>query len=76
MKKEIKEVYTKPKTKQACTITITALEADDSGRINVEMNYEGDTCLAAYLLDDAKRYIDQKLEDELLAEHTPLQIVK
>lgn len=50
-----------PKPKQpACYILITCEEPDAYGNMHVEMKYEGDSCLASYLLHGAQAYLDQE----------------
>jgi hypothetical protein len=56
------EIY--PKNKIACSIQITCTQAAGNGEMSVEMNYEGDTCLAAYLLEDATKVINERIEEE------------
>lgn len=73
-KKSTTLVATPPK--MACTIHITCHESSEDGKLNVEMNYEGDTYLAAYLLQDAMRYIDERIEEENEVNTPPLRVVK
>ncbi len=39
--------------KCACYVLITCSEPNSSGEMDVEMNYEGDETLAAYLVENA-----------------------
>jgi hypothetical protein len=48
--------------KQACYVLITCGEPSDDGSMQVEMTYEGDECLAAYLIESAQGLIDEKME--------------
>ena len=47
----------------ACYVLITCDEPNADGNMQVEMTYEGDATLAAYLLQGAQTIIDEK-EDE------------
>jgi hypothetical protein len=42
----------------ACYVLITCGEPSEDGNMQVEMSYEGDACLAAYLLESAQGFID------------------
>lgn len=44
----------------ACYVLITCDEPTDDGNMKVEMTYEGDVNLAAYLLQGAQSIIDEK----------------
>jgi hypothetical protein len=45
-------------------VLITCSEPNKAGSMNVEMNYDGDPVLAAYLLQSAQSYLDDvDLED-------------
>lgn len=46
------------KQKSACYILITCQEPSIDGKMHVEMTYEGDTDLAAYLLNSAQNFFD------------------
>jgi hypothetical protein len=43
--------------KNACTILISCKEPSEDGKMQVEMSYEGDEVLAAYLLENAHSII-------------------
>ena len=43
-----------------CYVLITCGRPSKDGKMNVEMTYEGDACLAAYLLESAQEIIDDK----------------
>lgn len=43
----------------ACYVLITCGEPTDDGNMQVEMTYEGDASLAAYLLQGAQSFIDE-----------------
>lgn len=47
----------------ACYVLITCDEPTDDGNMQVEMTYEGDAALAAYLLQGAQSIIDES-DDE------------
>ena len=40
--------------KNACYVLITCSEPSEDGKIEVEMTYEGDAVLAAYLIESAQ----------------------
>lgn len=44
--------------KTTCYILITCSEPDQEGKMEVEMNYDGDEVLAAYLLESATKAFD------------------
>ena len=52
------------KSNIACSINISCTHEDEDGHMHVEMNYEGDACLAAYLLEGAQQIISEKIEEE------------
>lgn len=45
--------------KHVCYVLITCDPPSDDGKMNVEMSYEGDASLAAYLLQGAQSFIDE-----------------
>jgi hypothetical protein len=45
----------------ACYVLITCGDPSGDGKMDVEMNYEGDEMLAAFLLENAGQVFDQKL---------------
>lgn len=47
--------------KKACYVLITCDEPTEDGKMHVEMTYEGDTTLAAYLLENAQSILDERL---------------
>lgn len=47
--------------KNACYVLITCGEPTEDGRMHVEMTYEGDSLLAAYLLENAQSILDDQL---------------
>ncbi|MDP1607950.1 MAG: hypothetical protein Q8L98_01400 [Chlamydiales bacterium] len=54
IKKELSERY-------ACYVLITCTDPSGDGKMDVEMDYEGDEVLAAFLLENAGQVFDQKL---------------
>ncbi len=44
--------------KNACYVLITCGEPTEDGRMEVEMTYEGDASLAAYLIESAQGFIE------------------
>lgn len=59
--KEAAEEEILPK-KNACYVLITCDEPSEDGRMQVEMTYEGDACLAAYLIESAQGIIHEDSE--------------
>ena len=55
---EIKKTLGK---KHACYVLITCSEPSQEGQMEVEMSYEGDEMLAAFLIDNASQAFDEKL---------------
>jgi len=47
--------------KHACYVLITCSEPSTDGHMEVEMNYEGDESLAAFLIDNASQVFDERL---------------
>ena len=52
------DLMTHLKKNNACHVLITCQEPNNEGKMNVEMTYEGDACLAAYLIESAQGFID------------------
>jgi len=48
--------------KNACYVLITCGEPSEDGKMEVEMTYEGDACLAAYLIESAQGLLDEQQE--------------
>lgn len=40
-----------------CYVLITCKKSSKEGKMEVEMTYEGDACLAAYLIESAQNYL-------------------
>lgn len=49
--------------KHVCYVLITCEAPSDDGEMHVEMTYEGDATLAAYLLQGAQSFIDEQDSD-------------
>ncbi|MCI0382014.1 MAG: hypothetical protein L0207_03050 [Chlamydiae bacterium] len=49
------------KKRNACYVLITCEEPNSDGKMHVEMTYEGDTYLAAYLLENAQSILDDRI---------------
>lgn len=58
--KEIKESLAQ---NHNCYVLITCDEPSEEGKMNVELSYEGDPVLAAYLLQGAQDYLDHQEDD-------------
>lgn len=43
--------------KPSCYVLIACGQPSEDGKMQVEMTYEGDACLAAYLIESAQRFI-------------------
>lgn len=56
--RDLKKVLAK---KHACYIIITCAKPGDDGNMQVEMSYEGDAYLAAYLIESAQAIIDDDI---------------
>lgn len=52
--------------KYACYVLITCEPPTADGKMNVEMTYEGDASLAAYLLQGAHSYMEEQEIDEAM----------
>lgn len=48
--------------RNACYVLITCGEPSADGKMEVEMTYEGDASLAAYLIESAQGIIDNQAE--------------
>jgi hypothetical protein len=53
------------KQDHACYVLITCSHPSDKGKMEVELNFEGDESLAAYLVDSAQSVFDQKAEPSI-----------
>jgi len=47
-----------------CYVLLTCSQSSDDGKMNVEMNYEGDPLLASYLLQGAQALVDKDVEPQ------------
>ncbi|MBJ7449336.1 MAG: hypothetical protein JHC93_03130 [Parachlamydiales bacterium] len=61
MQERIKKVLGKD---NACYVLITCDEPSEDGKMQVEMTYEGDPCLAAYLIESAHGYFNEQVSSE------------
>ena len=59
--KQIKDALAK---NHSCYVLITCDEANAKGDMQVEMSYEGDADLAAYILQGAQNFIADEVEEE------------
>ena len=59
----IKETLAKNHT---CYVLLTCDESKTDGEMKVEMSYEGDATLAAYMLHGAQNFMDDKVEEDAL----------
>jgi hypothetical protein len=48
----------------SCYVLITCGQPSEDGQMQVELDYQGDAALAAYLLQGAQIFIDQEEEQE------------
>ena len=58
MRKVVKKALAK---NNVCYVLITCGEPSEDGKMQVEMTYEGDECLAAYLIESAQGIIDHAI---------------
>lgn len=60
---DIQNADTKKLLKQehACYVLITCGEPTGDGKMQVELTYDGDPILAAYLLESAQGFIDEEV---------------
>jgi hydroxymethylpyrimidine/phosphomethylpyrimidine kinase len=57
-KKEQEEVHHALSQENACYVLITCGQPSEDGKMQVEMIYEGDVSLAAYLIESAQGLLD------------------
>lgn len=55
-----------------CYVLITCDRPSESGEMSVEMSYDGDAALAAYLLQGAQMFLDDQEEEQ----RAPVSLVK
>jgi hypothetical protein len=58
MKRDVEKSLKSALSKKHCYVLITCDPPSDDGNMQVEMTYEGDAALAAYLLQGAQEFID------------------
>lgn len=46
----------------ACYVLITCTAPTADGKMEVQMNYEGDECLAAYLVENASQVFEDRFQ--------------
>ena len=63
--KEIKKALGKT---CACYVLITCTEPNADGKMEVEMNYEGDESLAAFLVENASQVFDGRINRRNLSQ--------
>ncbi len=64
MKKGVSERLMKELAKEhACFVLITCGKPSEEGDMQVELKYEGDLALAAYLIQGAQNYMDEQQDD-------------
>ncbi len=61
----MEEIKEKLKEDHACYVLITCSTPSEKGEMQVEMSYEGDETLAAYLVESAQSVFDQKMEQPM-----------
>lgn len=59
-KKHLKEALQKD---PSCYVLITCGQPSEDGEMQVEMTYQGDAALAAYLLQGAQLFMDQEEQE-------------
>lgn len=68
-RKHLQEVLDK---NPSCFVLITCGQPSENGEMQVEMTYQGDAALAAYLIQGAQLFIDQ--EEEVDTSYSPPEI--
>jgi hypothetical protein len=63
-KRSQKELQRALEKNPSCYVLITCGQPSEDGQMQVEMTYQGDTALAAYLLQGAQSFINQEEEQE------------
>lgn len=61
--KDKKKIIQELEKNNYCYVLITCSKISKDGKMKVEMDYEGDACLASYLLQTAQCHIDEKDDD-------------
>ncbi len=59
-----KRLSSKQQNKMLCCVSITCSSPKNNGEMQVEMSYEGDNTLIAYLLQSAQKFIEEQEEEE------------
>jgi len=77
MKRGVEKCVRKELAKRhACYVLITCNEPSDDGEMQVEMSYEGDAALAAYILQGAQLHIDEQEIDRPSVENDKIRYFK
>lgn len=50
----------------ACYVLITCGEPSEDGKMQVEMSYDGDECLAAYLIESAQNVFEHQQNEKTM----------
>ncbi len=58
----LEQVKQKLSEMHACYVLITCTEPSNDGRMEVEMDYDGDECLASMLVEQAVHIFENRLE--------------
>jgi hypothetical protein len=58
-----KSIIDKLAKNHACYVLITCGEPSADGNMHVEMSYQGDATLAAYLIQGAQSFMDERQDD-------------
>ena len=62
-KREIKSIIKrKKKGKTHCYVLLTCSEPNDDGSMEVDMKYEGERWLAAYLINSAQGILEEEID--------------
>ena len=62
-KRDIKSILKRKKEgKTICYVLLTCNEPNEEGKMEVEMNYEGERWLASYLIKSAQGVLDENCE--------------
>lgn len=51
----------------ACYVLITCDSPNETGHMNVQMSYEGDSALASYLIHGAQSFFDEEEDQESIS---------
>lgn len=65
-KKTLKHLRGALDNNPSCYVLITCSQPSESGQMEVEMSYQGDLCLASYLLQEAQTFIEKEEQIEII----------